>query len=516
MKETMVRKNTYKDSVTLMSLSNKVKELEGVSDAIVAMGTDMNKEFLRDAGMSSGESDSAGSNDLIISIDAKDKETYEKALKLVDELLASKRTGDTKGEAAPPKGILQALDEGIEANLVLISVPGDFAAREARIALENNLHVMIFSDNVSLEDEKELKELGREKGLLVMGPDCGTASINNVALCFCNVVRKGSIGIVAAAGTGLQEVMVQIHRLGGGISQAIGTGGRDLKEEIGGIMMLEGLKALDRDDGTEVIVLVSKPPAKSVEKRILEQVEKTKKPVVICFLDGSKDHEEIPQATFVYRLADAADAAVEKVGLKVEHVGKEGVIRDRLMELRNALQPQQKYLRGLYCGGTLCAEALSVVRSGLGEVRSNVAKKAEEKLESSETYSGNVLIDLGEDQFTRGRPHPMIEPSLRLDWILKEAKDPEVGVILLDFELGFGSHEDPAGVTVEAVREAKRLAAEDGRGLVFVAYICGTDLDKQGYEAQRRILEEEGVIVMESNAEAAGLAKDLLAQREGL
>ncbi|HSP47636.1 MAG TPA: acyl-CoA synthetase FdrA [Clostridiaceae bacterium] len=511
MKEIIVRKNAYKDSVTLMSLSNKVKVLEGVSDAVVAMGTDMNKEFLRDAKMSSSESDSAGSNDLIIAIDAKDKETYEEALKLVDDLLASKKTGGTKGEAVPPKGIMQALDEGVEANLVLISVPGDFAAREARIALENNLHVMIFSDNVSMEDEKELKELGREKGLLVMGPDCGTASINNVALCFCNVVRKGSIGIVAAAGTGLQEVMVQIHRLGGGISQAIGTGGRDLKEEIGGIMMLEGLKALGRDEHTEVIVLVSKPPAKSVAKKILEEVARTKKPVVVCFLDGAKDHEQIPQDTFVYGLADAARVAVEKVGLKVERVEKEAVTPERVAELRNGLQPQQKYLRGLYCGGTLCAEALSVVRSGLGEVRSNVAKKEEEKLASSESYTGNVLIDLGEDEFTKGKPHPMIEPSLRLDWIMKEAKDPEVGVILLDFELGFGSHEDPAGVTIDTIKKAKKLAADEDRGLVFVAYICGTDLDKQNYEAQRRILENEGVVVLESNTEAASLAKDLLA-----
>lgn len=508
MQNTIVRKNSYYDSVTLMSLSSKILDLKGVEEAVVSMGTDMNKELLENVGLSTEESTNAGNNDLIIAIRAENESVYEEAVKLVDELLNAKKTKKKKGEEENPKTIEGALEQMEDANLAVISVPGKFAGREARIALEKGLHVMLFSDNVSLEDEKALKELGREKGLLVMGPDCGTASINNIGLCFANNVRKGNIGIVGASGTGLQEVMVQIHRLGGGVSQGIGTGGRDLKEEIGGIMMLEGLKALNRDENTEVIVLVSKPPAKSVEHKILEEVKNVEKPVVICFLDGDKEEKD-SKAHFVHGMYEAAQKAVSLSGvevLKEKHNNLDSVIEKE----KSSLNEEQKYFRGLFCGGTLCAEALSDLRNNFKNIKSNVAKVENEKLEDIHNYSGNVLLDLGEDEFTVGKPHPMIEPTLRLERILKEAKDKEVGVILMDFELGYGSHEDPVGVTIDTMKQAKEIAESEGRNLIFVAYICGTDIDKQNYDEQRKMLEDNGVLIAESNIDAADIVAKIL------
>jgi succinyl-CoA synthetase alpha subunit len=509
MQNTIVRKNSYYDSVTLMSLSSKILDLKGVEEAVVSMATEMNKELLQNVGLSTEESDNAGNNDLIIAVKAENENAYEEATKLVDELLNSKTTKKKKGEEISPKTINGALEQMEDANLAVISVPGKFAGREARQALENGLHVMLFSDNVSLEDERELKELGREKGLLVMGPDCGTASINNVGLCFANKVRKGNIGIVGASGTGLQEVMVQIHRLGGGVSQGIGTGGRDLKEEIGGIMMIEGLKALNRDENTEVIVLVSKPPAKSVEHKILEEIKKVEKPIVICFLDGDEEEKD-SKAYFVQGIYEAAEKAVELSGVKTLETKDETHLETIISEEKKDLNSEQKYFRGLFCGGTLCAEALSVLRKSFDNIKSNVAKIEKEKLEDINNYSGNVLLDLGEDEFTNGKPHPMIEPTLRLDRILKEGKDKEVGVILMDFELGYGSHDDPVGVTVKTIKQVKDTSKDEGRNLIFVGYICGTDIDKQNYKEQRKILEEAGVIIAESNIEAADIVAKIL------
>jgi len=509
-KKTIIRQNAYYDSVTLMSLTNKIINLDGVNEAVISMATQMNKELLRNVFLSTEESDKADNNDLIIAINSEDENIYNEAINLVEELLKPKNKKKNKCETDSPKTISGAMLQMKDANLAVISVPGQYAAREARKALENGLNVMLFSDNVSLEQERQLKEIGREKGLLVMGPDCGTASINNVGLCFANKVRKGNIGIAGASGTGLQEVMVQIHRLGGGVSQAVGTGGRDLKEEIDGIMMIESLKALSVDEDTEVILLVSKPPAKSVEKKILDEVRLVNKPVVICFLDGNKEEEKSSNAKFVYGLYDAAREAVELSGVKIEEMENNEKVFVEARKLKETLNKEQRYFRGLFCGGTLCAEALSVLRDNFDNIKSNAAKKENEKLENIRVYSGNVLLDLGEDEFTVGKPHPMIEPALRLDNIVKQAKDETVGVILLDFELGYGSHDSPVGITIDAIKEAKEIADKGGRNIIFVAYICGTDMDKQNYEAQRKMLKDAGVLIANSNAEAAKLVIEIL------
>lgn len=511
--KTIIKKNAYYDSVTLMSLSSKVLSMEGVEEAVISMATEMNKALLENVGLATEETRKAENNDLIIALRVDSEESYEAALNMAYELLNSRKKKEKKGQAPSPKTIKAALKQMEDANLAVISVPGQYAAREARIALENGLHVMMFSDNVSLADEKSLKELAREKGLLMMGPDCGTAAINHTGLCFANRVKEGSIGIVAASGTGLQEVMVQIDRLGGGISQAIGTGGRDLKEEIGGIMMLQGLKALDQDPNTQVIVLISKPPAPVVESRILDKVKEIKKPVIICFLEGSPEKVEAVNATFGFNLLDTAQKAVIASGASLDlgnEKAREAEIKLQVETARKALNDSQKYVRGLFGGGTLCAEALSIIRQELGNVKSNVSKRKEEKLESLDNYTGNVLLDLGEDEFTLGKPHPMIEPTLRLDKIKKEAANNEVGVILMDFELGFGSHETPVQTTLGAIIEAKELAKQAGRSIIFIAYICGTQLDKQDYLLQKELLQKEGILLAESNVEAAYMASTIL------
>jgi len=347
-----------------------------------------------------------------------------------------------------------------------------------------------------------------------MGPDCGTAAINSKGLCFANKVKAGNISLIAASGTGLQEVMVQIDKNEGGVAQAIGTGGRDLKKEIGGKMMIQSIKALAADPETEVITLISKPPAEEVEAKILKVAAEIDKKFVICFLESDRDSDD-EKIVFANTLKDAALKSVEAAGITVEK--KTGIkenkeLQAKIKEEKAKLNKKQKYLRGLFGGGTLCAEALYILRDKLEEIKSNIAKNEQEKLADINNYQGNVLLDMGEDEFTLGKPHPMIEPSLRNERILEEAKDPEVGVILLDFELGYGSHSDPAGASVKAIKEAKKIAADDNRELIFISYICGTESDYQNYSQQAKKLKEVGSILAENNVEAAEIAAEILAE----
>lgn len=500
-----VRQNAYYDSVTLMTLSNKLKKMEGVQDAVVSMATDMNKELLAGINLSNAEVEAAGANDLLIAVRADSDGLCQQVSEQVDVLLAANGKGGKKKTEQTFRTIAQAKGAEPELNLAVISVAGKYAAREARQALKNDMHVMLFSDNVTVEQEKELKEMAHEKGLLVMGPDCGTAILNGVGLCFANQVRRGDIGMVGASGTGLQEVTVLVDRLGGGVSQAIGTGGRDLSADIGGRMMLDGIDLLDADEATRVIVLISKPPVKEVADKVLARVARCKKPVVVCFI-GAAGGEDVPGAVFAKSLDDAARKAVALS--KGQALEEEAPFQApaALLEAAKALAPGQKYIRGLYCGGTLASEALYEIAKECSPVYSNVAKKPEQKMKDLAVSEAHTIIDLGDDAFTVGRPHPMIEPELRNDRLLAEALDPETAVVLLDFELGYGSHEDPAGVAMEAIRAAQEKNLAAGRKVLFVGYILGTDSDFQNYAAQRAALEEAGVVVAGSNLDAVRMA----------
>lgn len=508
-----IEKNSYHDSVALMSLTGKINQLAGIKEAVVSMGTTMNKQLLGNVGMLTDEAAASTENDLVIAVRGESEQAVEAAFQVIEEEFHARKKQKKKGET-----VIQtwsaAVQELPDASMVVLSVPGEHAFREAKRALADDRNVMIFSDNVSLEEEKILKDYASEKGLFVMGPDCGTAIINGIGLCFANKVNRGSIGLVAASGTGLQEVTVQIHKLGYGISQAIGTGGRDLHEYIGGTMMIEGIRALQEDEETGVIVLVSKPPEPSVQKKIVLELVNSSKPVVVCFLDG--DMAEIEQAG-LYAADTLYDTAVYATQLLESRIPASSspippFLIQEIREQKSKLSPQQKDIRGLFCGGTLTAEALSILRKEGLRLKSNVAKKPEEKYAAGSQSVGHTLLDLGDDEFTLGKPHPMIEPSLRNERILAEAADPAAAVLYLDFVLGYGAHEDPVGVTLPAIQEAKRIAENSGRFLPVIAYVCGTDQDKQDKSEQIRILTEAGVLIADSNKDAALIAAQFVTQ----
>jgi succinyl-CoA synthetase alpha subunit len=388
------------------------------------------------------------------------------------------------------------------ANLALISTPGEYAAAEATKALRLGLNVMLFSDNVPIEDEVALKKYAREHGLLVMGPDCGTAIINGVPLAFANVVRRGPIGCIAASGTGLQQVTSLVDRLGVGVSQAIGTGSHDLGEAVGGITMLQGLEALAADAATKVIVLISKPPAPSVAGKVLAAASAIGKPIVVCFVGADpatiKGKDLYPTKT----LEDAARAAAALArGKKPAAKAAAKVAVPRL-----GLRPGQRYVRGLYSGGTFCYEASLLLGEALGKVWSNAPVKKSDRIADVWHSREHTVIDLGDDVFTRGRPHPMIDHRLRNERMGAEAADPEVAVILFDVVLGHGAHPDPAAEMVPALEAAQARAKKGKRKIAFVGFVCGTAGDPQNLGAQEAALRKAGVLLADSNAAAVRLA----------
>jgi succinyl-CoA synthetase alpha subunit len=435
----------------------------------------------------------------VVAVSAADDEAAEAAIAAAGHLLASQPTAASSGGAAdqpPARTIAEGLAEQPASNLAIISTPGAYATAEALKALKRGLHVFLFSDNVPVSDEIELTRLGRQKGLLVMGPDCGTAILDGVPLGFANAVRRGRIGLVGASGTGLQQVTCLIDRLGEGVSQTIGVGGHDLSEAVGGAMMLLGIEKLAADAETEVIVLVSKPPAERVARRVLDAAKAAGKPVVVNFLgaapSAARDAGLIPATTLedAARIAVAVARGRPPAGTEVDAI--ESGLLARADAAHAALLPGQRTLRGLFSGGTLCSEAGLLLRP---------------LLESSD-YS---VIDLGDDEYTVGRPHPMIDFRLRNEQIVEAASDPATAVILLDIVLGYGSHADPAGALVPAIERAQQVAAEAGRSLAIVGTVCGTEADPQGLARQEAAVRAAGVLLAPSNAQAARLAARVVA-----
>jgi FdrA protein len=493
-----------------MQLSERVRRQEGVEEAILMMATDNNKKILLASGIEASLIDDARADDLVVCVVANTELAADAAIVLATEQLVKRASG--AGTTHAPRTLDSALATTPAANMVIVSVPGQYATREARRALEKGLHVLLFSDNVELDDELALKQLAREEGLLLMGPDCGTAILNGVGLGFANAVRRGNVGIVGASGTGIQEISVLLHRMGLGVSQAIGTGGRDLKEAIGGITMLMGLQLLVADPATEVIILTSKPPAQKVARAMLAMAAKADKPVLVNFLGAQEEElggisasQELvkfaPTLEKTALLAASFFPAAQSLALMTE-----ADIKVRAGALSARLQPGQRYVRGLYAGGTLCFETLLYLQQQLGRVYSNIAVDADSRLENLAKSSGNTLLDMGEDAFTVGRAHPMIDPTLRMQRILQEAADPDVALLLLDLVLGFGAHEDPATLLVATLREARKRAADEGRYLPVIVSVCGTEADSQILSKQISILHDADILVSESNAEAARLS----------
>lgn len=510
-----IKKGAYFDSVTLMRVGKELAALPGVADAAVIMGTQSNQAILQCSGLLISKFRQASDTDLLVAVKAKTQQAAEAALATLDSLLGRAARKTAAADELRPASLAGALKVLPGANLALISVAGRYAGTLARQALESGLHVMLFSDNVPLEQEIALKQFARKRGLLVMGPDCGTAIINGVPLGFANAVRRGSIGIVAAAGTGLQEVCCLVSNAGAGISQAIGTGGRDIKQEVGGIMFLEALKALAKDEATRVLLLVSKPPHPAVLKRIEKTARGVRKPIVRLFLGQAtpsvrsvRPARLIRQASPITLEAAALQAVALVQGQSLAQAAQQLAARDKELFQRASREaarrkPGQKYLRGLFSGGTFCAEAQVLLLGRLKEVYSNAPMRGVKPLRNSLRSQKNTVIDLGEDEFTVGRPHPMIDYSLRNRRILQEAADPEAAVILLDVVLGYGAHPDPAAELAGVVRQAARKVA-------VVCSIIGTDQDPQNLSRVEAVLHKAGAIVMPSNAAACVLAGGII------
>ncbi|MEJ2412881.1 MAG: acyl-CoA synthetase FdrA [Anaerolineales bacterium] len=498
-----IRSGAYYDSVVLMQLQRALAELPDVEDAGVVMGTPANLELLKGTGLLVDEVRVEKADDLVLVVKAKNKAAAEEALARVDELAAARRSREGAGQDFLPKSLETAHQMLPDSHWVLVSVPGRYAAGVSREALRLGKHVFLYSDNVSLEDELDLKQKGAEKGLLVMGPDCGTAIINGIGLGFANRVRRGSIGLVAASGTGLQQVSVRIHEYGGGLTHALGTGGRDLSSAVGGITARMALDLLDRDPDTRVIVLISKPPDAQTAESTLDYARNLSKPVVVNFIGYKTDQREIENLYFTSTFDDTAAAAV---ALEDEIKAPEEGDQFKLEQF----SPDQRYLRGLYSGGTLAYEALLILKSFLPGVYSNVPIDKNFRLENSLTSREHTIIDLGEDEFTVGRLHPMMDNELRIQRLETEAADPETAVILLDVVLGYGSHPDPAGELAPAIEAARQNAAKKGRHLEVVVTLTGTDADPQDRDAQGSALEAAGARIFLSSEAAVRYAGRLL------
>jgi len=477
--------------VVLMQLQRALTALPGVLDAGVVMATPANLDVLAASGLLPDDKSAAGPHDLLIAVKAESDAAAGEALARVDALLQVRRGGGEQDFR--PRSLASALKLLPEARWVLISVPGRYAAGVADEALENGRNVFLYSDNVLVADEVALKRKARTKGLLVLGPDCGTAVLGGVGLGFANRVRRGAIGLIGASGTGLQAIMSHVHTLGFGIAQAIGTGGRDLSEKVGGLTAAQALDLLRRDPETKVIVLVSKPPAPEVAVRLLAAAREVGKPVVVDFLGAPLPARDLGNLRFAASLAEAAEMAVRLSG------DSSGI----------GAQPAASgaYLRGLFSGGTLAYETLLGISAFLAPVFSNAPLSEPQRLGDPLHSQAHTILDLGADEFTVGRLHPMMDFDLRRRRLRQEASDPQVGLTLLDVVLGEGAHADPAG---ELAPEIERALAE-ARTLEIAVLVIGTDEDPQDLSTQISTLEHAGARVCRTVGELVEFAAERLA-----
>lgn len=500
----VVRKNEYYDSVFLMRVAKRIGEQPGVTQVAALMGTEKNKGLLAEIDVSGPEVTAATPNDLILAVKADSPQAVASVLARVEDWLRREPEGAAE---APVRTLDEAVVRQPQSNLAVISVPGQYAAREARRALEHGLNVFLFSDNVPLEDELALKQLARERGLIVMGPDCGTALIGGVGIGFANAIRRGPIGVIGASGTGIQELTTLVHRAGSGISHAIGVGSRDLSDAIGGISTLSALAALEADPGTQVIAILSKPPGPAALATLTQSIGRCRKPVIACFL-GLRG--EPPGLEAGYHLArtldDAAALALETAtGQRPTSAEVDRQLRTLAGQERARLRPGQRYIRGLFAGGTFCYQAQQILQEAGVVVHSNAPLEGNHRLADANCSREHTLIDMGADEFTVGRPHPMIDSGLRRRRILAEAQDPQVAILLLDVILGYNASPDPAGELASAIAEARSAVARRGGYLSVIASICGTEGDPQGLQPQHHALEGAGAIVLPSSAQAARL-----------
>lgn len=498
MLHTVIKKNSYQDSINLMLLTNRINTLDGVVQSQIMMGTEANKDIYRNAGMLTPEAEAASPSDMVIVVDADNESVVERVLaetKVFLEDLSVKKEAAGIEEATSWEEAAALLPD---ANVALFSTPGEYTAPEIEKALDRGLNVFSFTDNVSLEDEIRLKRKAHEKGLLLMGPDCGTGIISSIPIAFTNVVSPGNIGIVGASGTGIQEVTAIIDRLGGGVVHAIGTGGRDLNERVGAITVKDAIIGLENHEPTDVICVISKPPAPAVRDEVVDLLERVSKPVVAIFL-GERPEAHQGKVHLAHTLEECAKIAVDLAnGVEV----KKNYL-EPLDTAVDAVLPEDKTVVGLYSGGTLANEAGMLISEALD--LGGVIKEEGYILR----HAGYDVIDLGDDIYTQGTPHPMIDPTERIRQIRTYAAMESTGVILLDCMLGYGSHPDMAGALAPVIVESLGKARSEGRALYFVGSVCGTEHDPQDYHKSVQTLRDAGALMESSNARAVRLALEL-------
>ena len=489
MLRTVVKKGSYQDSVVLMLLTNEISTIEGVNKVSIMMATPANKDIFKQSGLDTEELMAATANDMVVVADVDDEAMLDVIMENVDAFLKKQSTTNNASKGSESvKSWDKALDKLPDANLAVISIPGAYAALEADRALDQGLNVFMFSDNVTIEDEKALKEKAHAKGLSVMGPDCGTGIIQGVPIAFTNSVSKGSIGIIGASGTGIQELTTIIDRLGEGVNNAIGTGGRDLSTTVGGITMMDMIDAMEKDETVKVLIVISKPPAQAVREKISARLSGFSKPVITLFLGEKPEYHE-ENFYHTYTLDEAARLAVSLVRGKEVPEATVDVDESEFYKAED-----NKTIKAYYSGGTLANEAAMLIKDAL-----NVTDPPEDIEGYMLQLDGNIVVDLGDDAYTQGKPHPMIDPAKRIECMQEAVDDESTGVILLDIMLGYGSHPDMAGALLPTIKELQAKADAANRKVFFVATVCGTRRDYQGYDEAVNKLKDAGVIVCENN-----------------
>ena len=489
MLRTVVKKGSYQDSVVLMLLTNEISTLEGVKKVSIMMATPANKDIFKQSGLDTEELMAATANDMVVVADVDDEAMLDVIMENVEEFLKKQATSNNASKGTESvKSWDKALEKLPDANLAVISIPGAYAALEADRALDQGLNVFMFSDNVTIEDEKALKEKAHAKGLSVMGPDCGTGIIQGVPIAFTNSVSKGSIGIIGASGTGIQELTTIIDRLGEGVNNAIGTGGRDLSTTVGGITMMDMIDAMEKDETVKVLIVISKPPAQAVREKISARLSGFSKPVITLFLGEKPEYHE-ENFYHTYTLDEAARLAVSLVRGKEVPEATVDVDESEFYKAED-----NKTIKAYYSGGTLANEAAMLIKDAM-----NVTDPPEDIEGYMLQLDGNIVVDLGDDAYTQGKPHPMIDPAKRIECMQEAVDDESTGVILLDIMLGYGSHPDMAGALLPTIKELQAKADAANRKVFFVATVCGTRRDYQGYDEAVNKLKEAGVIVCENN-----------------
>jgi len=522
-----VRRGAYNDSVSLMQVSKAVRGAPGVAAALVAMATELNTDLLAGMGFTvDGSAGPVGPNDMLVAIRGEDEAAIEAGLTALAKALAALKAAGTSaggfGDAPPPRTLGSAAARS-GADIALISVPGPNAFVEAMDAVTSGVSVMLFSDNVSVEEEIALKIAAAAANVLVMGPDCGTAVVAGVALGFANLVRSGSVGLVAASGTGAQQVMCLLDLAGVGMSHCLGVGGRDLSSAIGGRSTRQALAALAADPSTESIIVVSKPPADDVLAAVQDFAATVGKPVHWATLGRGRPDLTAAVEAALGTSADGIPSWPRWLAAAPDEPAATPTTPTTATTATTSPTPSPPAeasapsghaggsLRGLFCGGTLADEAMIIAGERLGPIRSNIAFTPELGLGPDLRSDSHVVIDFGDDALTQGRPHPMIDPSLRLERIAVEGNDPTCGVLLLDLVLGFGSHADPSEELAAAITSARKAAQADGRDLPVVVSLIGVENDPQGLTACARTLQSSGASVFVSNAQATRHALSLLA-----